>query len=140
MSRIKAGRDTGFGAGVLIIAATSGQALFIKRSAYGDFPGHWCCPGGGVEDNETIEQAVRRETMEEIGYNLVADLQHMDRSNKDGFVFCNHVALVPEPFVPVLNKEHTDYKWSDEFPSPMHPGLKEAIEAMVRRIDATASR
>lgn len=39
--------------------------LLQQRKANLEFPGHWCCPGGKVEPNETHLEAVVREMMEE---------------------------------------------------------------------------
>ncbi len=33
-------------------------------------PGYWAFFGGGIEEGETPEQAVKRETVEELGYSL----------------------------------------------------------------------
>jgi 8-oxo-dGTP pyrophosphatase MutT (NUDIX family) len=44
-----------------------GQLLFIKREKADVIP-YWVTPGGGVEDTDaTLESALRREVMEEMG-------------------------------------------------------------------------
>jgi hypothetical protein len=53
-------------AGTLIIA--DGNVLFLRRGNGGDHPDEWAFPGGGVESGESAEDAARRETMEEAGY------------------------------------------------------------------------
>lgn len=130
---LKAGRETGFGGGVLIYAQDTGKVLWIKRSAYGDEPGSWCCPGGGIEDYETIDEGVHRECEEEIGFFDHMNLQHMHRDVQHNFIFHNHIAVVPKEFVPVLNEEHTEYLWSLEPPQPLHPRLAHSMEQWKQR-------
>lgn len=131
---LTAGRNTGTGAGVLFYAADTGRMLFLQRSAEGDCAGTWCGPGGGVEDYETIDQAVRRETQEEVGYDGQYDLIHLHRDvHPDGYTFHNHMAVVPTEFEPRLNGEHTAYVWADEMPEPIHPGLGRSIEQWNQR-------
>lgn len=132
--KIKAGTETGYGAGVLFFCPATGNFLWVKRSNEGDFGGHWCCGGGGVEDHETIEQGVRREVREELGYDEPYVLEHMHRTQvSPTFIYHNHLAKVDREFVPVLNDEHTQYVWSSEIPKPIHPGLMAAIEAYLER-------
>lgn len=119
----------GHGAGVLFMAADTGRFLFLKRSAHGDAAGTWCCPGGGVEDYETIDQAVRRECEEEIGFSAPYELSHMHRDDNNGYTFHNHLAMVPTEFTPVLNEEHDDHVWSSELPENLHPGLDRSLTA-----------
>jgi len=40
--------------------------LLTKRSVP-PFQGHWCLPGGHIDENETVEEAVVREVQEETG-------------------------------------------------------------------------
>lgn len=132
-NKVTAGRETGFGGGVLIFAADTKRFLWIKRSAYGDFAGHWCCPGGGIEEFETIDQGVHRECQEEIGFFGKMTLEHMHRDVQPNFVFHNHVAVVPHEFEPNLNQEHTDYLWSQEPPTPIHPRLAYSMDQWKER-------
>jgi len=118
------------GSGVLFMALDTGRFLFVKRSPDSYSPNTWCCPGGGVEDYETIEQAARREVSEEIGYSEPYDLVHIHRDVlPNGYVFHNHMAAVDHEFEPMLNHEHTDFRWSNTLPENLHPGLERSIEA-----------
>jgi 8-oxo-dGTP diphosphatase len=55
-----------------IILDSKGKILIIQRAAYKKFkPNAWCLPGGKVEDGETIEQALIRETKEELNLDVV---------------------------------------------------------------------
>jgi 8-oxo-dGTP pyrophosphatase MutT (NUDIX family) len=126
--RLMAERETGLGAGTTFMARDTGRFLFLKRSDQGDEPGTWCNCGGGVEAGETPEQAAKREAVEEIGYSEPYDLIPMDvNTQPDGFTYHNFFSIVPTEFEPVLNDEHTDFKWSDTMPDPMHPEYEAAL-------------
>jgi 8-oxo-dGTP pyrophosphatase MutT (NUDIX family) len=49
-------------AATFVLVTADGMALMEKRR-----DGHWCYPGGKVEEGETVEQAMAREMREEIG-------------------------------------------------------------------------
>jgi len=58
-----------------IIQNEQGEILLCKMpSIRGVFPGQWGLPGGGIEDGETPEGALRRELHEEVGLE-VRDVQ-----------------------------------------------------------------
>jgi nucleoside triphosphatase len=47
------------------------RVLLCRMAAdRGVFPGQWALPGGGVEPGERIDEALRRETHEELGVEL----------------------------------------------------------------------
>ncbi len=128
---LKAGRESGQGAGALFVCTTTGRVLMVKRSGEGDWTGHWATLGGGVEEGETPEQACRREIMEEGGINYTGPLIHMHTSaSEGGFIFHNHFAPVGTEIVPKLNNEHTEYRWCsiDSLPAPVHPGFMSALD------------
>jgi 8-oxo-dGTP diphosphatase len=49
----------------IIIPDNQGQILLLQRSASGYAGGLWCLPGGKVDYNETVENAMKRELFEE---------------------------------------------------------------------------
>ncbi len=54
------------------VIQNSGEFLLCKMASdRGVFPGQWALPGGGMELGETMESALRREIMEELGEELL---------------------------------------------------------------------
>jgi 8-oxo-dGTP diphosphatase len=57
----------------LILYKADGTMLLQHRTKDAPtFPDHWSLFGGGIEEGETPEQAVRREALEELGYQLAS--------------------------------------------------------------------
>lgn len=143
-SFIKAGRETGEGAGAIFYAESTGRFLLVLRSDEGDEPNTWCGLGGGRDrlpngEFETLDETVRREAYEEAGFPMDApcDLYLIDTDQQpDGFKFTNYLALVPKEFKPVLNEEHKDFRWSkwDQFPANMHPKMLEVLKSKLGRM------
>lgn len=123
----KASQGTDTAAGILYRAGDS--VLLLLRSAdAGDYPLHWCFPGGGVEEGETAEQAALRESQEEIGQAPTDPLCVLDY---DGG-FTTFTINAGEPFAPTLNAEHLGYVWAPlgALPQPMHPGCAATLAAL----------
>ncbi|CZW51670.1 TPA: nucleoside triphosphatase NudI [Enterobacter cloacae] len=59
------------------VIQNNGEYLLCKMAPdRGVFPGQWALPGGGIEPGETMETALRREIMEELGEELnITDIQ-----------------------------------------------------------------
>ena len=57
----------------LILYKADGTMLLQHRTKDAPtFPDHWSLFGGGIEEGETPEQAVRREALEELSYQLAS--------------------------------------------------------------------
>jgi len=60
-------------AALIILYDSEKRILLQHRSTDADrLPGYWAFFGGGIEEGETPEDAVRRETLEELKYELIA--------------------------------------------------------------------
>ena len=49
------------------------DGVLLVRLNYGPRDGHWALPGGLLENDETPEEAARRETVEETGFTVAID-------------------------------------------------------------------
>lgn len=59
---------------VVAIIRKADKFLLVKRSGYiKTAEGYWCPVSGGIEENETQEEALKREVLEEVGLHVVAD-------------------------------------------------------------------
>ncbi|MHA1215030.1 MAG: NUDIX domain-containing protein [Candidatus Hodarchaeales archaeon] len=52
-----------------ILVNPANEILLIKRKSQ-TFYGYWAIPGGGVEEHETVEEALIREMKEEVNVNV----------------------------------------------------------------------
>lgn len=55
-----------------ILCKDDGQFLLTSRPAGKAYAGYWEFPGGKIEADETLEQALRRELQEEIGITIAS--------------------------------------------------------------------
>jgi 8-oxo-dGTP pyrophosphatase MutT (NUDIX family) len=114
-------------AGALIVA--DGNVLFLRRGNGGDHPGEYAFPGGHIEPGETPEEAARRETQEETGYepHKLIELGKSDDGSVEFTTFYNE----SRPFDVALSDESTDFVWSPlgSWPEPLHPGCRFVLES-----------
>lgn len=117
-------------AGVLI-QAKDGRILFVRRSGGSD-EGLWAMPGGKVEPGETPEQSVIRETIEEIGIDLLKSnipLAQWTRRQRDDVDYTTFITKVGRIFTPPRLVEHDKFMWAraEDAPTPLHPGVQVAL-------------
>jgi len=133
MARATGGKVEQRAAGILFVSPEN-EVLLMRRAGK-DHQGEWALPAGGLEKDETPEQAARRETKEEAGYSHTGGLSPFMHSVRQGVEFTTFKAHAPNKFKPTLNEEHDDAKWvepSEAEKLPLHPGVRTAIEKLRR--------
>jgi len=121
---------------VAVIRNREGGYLVLKRRddeiAY---PGMYTFPGGKIEDNQTVEEALESELEEEAGLKLVLDRKILlkDKSfiRPDGQTVKVFSCLceVENPDEIKISKDFTDYKWVTikELGQLEHVGIEEEL-------------
>jgi 8-oxo-dGTP pyrophosphatase MutT (NUDIX family) len=121
-------------AGILFLSPDH-DVLLMRRKGE-NHGGEWAFPAGKIEADETPEQAARRETQEEAGYEHDGGLSPFMHSDKDGVNFTTYLAH-SERFTPELNDEHDDATWIKPEKAmrdlPLHPGVRAALEKLAKR-------
>lgn len=122
---------TGQAAGI-IFRSKDGKILLLQRGEGAqDYPLHWAFPGGHQEEGESLEDAARREVLEETGFKYDGPLSKVQ--SHDGFT--SFLAEYDdEPFDVTICSESNGFVWAlpEAIPQPLHPGCSD----MLRIIDA----
>jgi len=113
--------------GVWFFAQSTQRYLYLLRNDVKN-PERWGLPGGKVEKNESLLDAITRECTEEMGviptYTKIIPIEKFTSPNNN---FCYHTffCLMDAEFIPILNHEHNGYAWINKgiIPKPLHPGL-----------------
>lgn len=94
----------------------SDSLFFIaRRLPVGDMGSRWEFPGGKVEENETFQQALVREYMEEFGVpvtvgSLIAETEFFHKEKP--VALHAYEVIFPEDNYSWVLSEHTDVKWA----------------------------
>jgi len=93
-----------------------GSVLLVKRALHLDEGGKWALPGGFLDRNETLEQGVLRELLEETGWegkavslfriNSNPNRPHEDRQNVAAEFIIRPIRLIGKP-----DKESLEVSW-----------------------------
>ena len=130
----------GVGCGPLIINE-KGEALLLKRGPRSkNEAGYWTLPGGTVEFDESVEEAICRETKEEVGVpiELLHPLNctdHQIPAERQHWVSVHYVAKIISGEPKIMEPEKTsDMCWFKltEMPSPMSQAASESIQDYLR--------
>jgi len=117
--------------GIWFYSKSTNRYLYLLRNDRKN-PGTWGLPGGKVEGEESLLDALTRECVEELGEfptteKIIPIEQFTSSDNR--FIYHTFFGIVGEEFVPTLNSEHLGYAWIDKhsIPKPLHPGLWSTI-------------
>ena len=97
----------------VIIEDKQGRILILKRSPDDkSCPGLWDLPGGGAENNETLQETVKREVKEESGLEIEFEkdyfyTHHYPKGKMDIYGF--KAKLIGGKVA--ISKEHTEFRW-----------------------------
>lgn len=119
------------------------KALIVKDT--GRYPG-FDLPGGKIDENETINQALKRELFEEIGLidfkieELLFVFERSDYKNNNISLMLIFYKVKANDFTVKLSEEHTEYKWisGKEFKEFVvknefrNDGVKTALEKVLK--------
>lgn len=116
------------GAGGIFLACDTGRLLLTRRSHRVLQPGTWGTVGGALDHGESPEEAVIRETREELGIHPQHEDLHLCyifRDERTQFTYHNFAVIVPEEFQPELNWEASEHAWVEfgSWPEPLHFGM-----------------
>ncbi|MGW6604182.1 NUDIX hydrolase [Streptomyces sp. NPDC055036] len=115
-----------------VIANPEGKVLLLRRTADDYLGGLWELPSGGVDDGETLIEALHREVTEETGLTVAAVdayLGHFDYRSGSGRVTrqFNFTATATSARQTVTLTEHDAHLWADRAQQGQVSGAVQAV-------------
>ncbi len=98
------------------ILNNKGEVLILKRNKVSVYNNAWDVPGGKVEDEETLLEALQREVYEETGLKLekivcILTSSRFQGSSEDKPWILRNTYLCQATGKIKLSEEHLEYKW-----------------------------
>lgn len=123
---------------VAVIVNEQQQILLALRHAHLHQGGKWEFPGGKIESNETVEQAIIREISEEVSLDVESTVPMMVLEHDYGDkLVCLHVHWVKDFSGQAEGVEGQEIKWVEvnqlsqfEFPAANQPILLEVMKCL----------
>jgi len=94
--------------GVIAVCTREDKLLVIRRSRFVIAPGTLCFPGGGIEPDETPEQALVREFREELGETIIPVRQIWESTTPWRVHLRWWTVRLPEPFTLTPNPQEVE--------------------------------
>lgn len=136
MSNVMRNQMTRVGCGAAIVK--DGKILLVQRRQPPE-AGHWGIPGGKVDWMEPIEQAVRREILEEVqltlkDIELLGVVDQLDKAEHEHWIAVVYKAITLAGTPRLCEPEkHVNMRWFDlrDLPHPITQVTKEILPVLI---------
>ncbi len=124
-------KKIGVAVAISVYTSQGNPAYLVSQRKSGKYKDLWHFTGGHVEDGETLEEAAKREAMEETGLDVVIGNPLLTYIDYEGDFICTIFAAQPTEVRRVNDdlpdnpepEKHSDWIWVDAIPSPRFKGL-----------------